>query len=509
MARLPEEQITRLKQDVSLLRLVQSQGYQPVRHGKDWLMRCPFHDDKTPSLVISEHNNLWHCLGACGTGGSVIDWVMKTQGVSFRYACEILQHDVGLVAGSTQVVKQATAKKLTSPLAADADDQALLHQVVDYYHEALLQSAEALAYLDKRGLNDPALIDTFKLGYANRTLGYRLPEKNRKAGAEVRGRLQALGVLRESGHEHFNGSIVVPVIDGSDGQERVTEIYGRKILDNLRAGTAYHLYLPGEHAGVWNAEAWQSSTEIILCESLIDAMTFWVHGFKHVTASYGVNGFTPDHLAAFKKHGTQRVLIAYDRDDAGNAAADVLAKILTAEGIECFRVLFPKGMDANEYALKMSPPQKALGLVIRKAEWMGSGKPPPRDPETTQTAAKEKEPSAAVPSIDAQAEPVQAPLPETTSPLAATPLPSVPAAPEAVVKDNDVELTLHGRHYRVRGLPKNLAHDTLKVNVRVSDGVAFHIDTFDLYSARQRAGFIAQAANELRVQDEAIKTDLV
>jgi len=508
MARLPDEQVARLKREVSLVRLVQSQGHALVRHGKDWLMRCPFHDDKTPSLVISEHNNLWHCLGACSVGGSVIDWVMKTQGVSFRYACEILQHDIGLVAGSTQVVKQATAKKLTSPLAADADDQVLLHRVVDYYHATLQQSPEALAYLKTRGLDNAELIDHFKLGYANRTLGYRLPEKNRKAGAEVRGRLQALGVLRESGHEHFNGSLVVPVIH----DDRVTEIYGRKILDNLRPGTAYHLYLPGEHAGVWNVSALQSSTEIILCESLLDAMTFWVHGFKNVTTSYGVNGFTADHLAAFKQHGTQRVLIAYDRDAAGDAAAEALAKQLTAEGIECFRVLFPKGMDANDYALKMSPPQKVLGLVIRKAEWLGSGKPPPRDPENTKTAAKEK--------ITAVSEQVQesqscalsaaslSPQQTATSPLAATPLPAAPTVPEAVVKDNDVELTLQGRHYRVRGLPKNLAHDTLKVNVRVSDGTAFHIDTFDLYSARQRAGFIAQAANELRVQDDAIKTDL-
>lgn len=146
MARIPEEQVERLKQDVSLLRLVESQGHQPKRQGKDWVMACPFHDDKTPSLVISPASNLWHCLGACGIGGSVIDWVMKTQGVSFRYACEILQHDVGVIAGSAPIVKQNTAKKLPSPLAAEADDQILLRQVVDYYHATLKQSPEALAF---------------------------------------------------------------------------------------------------------------------------------------------------------------------------------------------------------------------------------------------------------------------------------------------------------------------------------------------------------------------------
>ena len=61
-----------------------------------------------------------------------------------------------------------------------------------------------------------------------------------------------------------------------------------------------------------------------------------------MTASYGVNGFTADHRAAFEKHGTERVYIAYDRDEAGNNAAAKLAEELMQMGIECFRVLFPK-----------------------------------------------------------------------------------------------------------------------------------------------------------------------
>jgi len=70
------------------------------------------------------------------------------------------------------------------------------------------------------------------------------------------------------------------------------------------------------------------------------------------------------------------VLIAYDRDDAGNQAAEQLAKKLQTEGIECYRLLLPKGMDVNEYAQQVTSAQKSLGLVIRKAEWMGSGKAP-------------------------------------------------------------------------------------------------------------------------------------
>ena len=126
---------------------------------------------------------------------------------------------------------------------------------------------------------------------------------------------------------------------------------------------------------MWNVEALQASKEIILCEALIDALTFWCAGYRNVTASYGVEGFTDDHLSAFKKFGTERILIAYDRDEAGEHAAEKLSARLIAEGIECWRIEFPKGMDANEYALKVTPAAKSLGVAIRKALWLGQGKP--------------------------------------------------------------------------------------------------------------------------------------
>lgn len=73
MARIPESEIERLKQEVSLERLVAAQGIELKRHGGDLLGLCPFHNDREPSLVVSPKKNLWHCLGACQTGGSVTD----------------------------------------------------------------------------------------------------------------------------------------------------------------------------------------------------------------------------------------------------------------------------------------------------------------------------------------------------------------------------------------------------------------------------------------------------
>ena len=168
--------------------------------------------------------------------------------------------------------KVSRVRKLEAPVDTSVDDARVLEQVVAYYHETLKTSPEALEYLSKRGLHSEEAIGKFRLGFANRTLGLRLPSSDRVAGAAMRGRLQALGVLRESGHEHFNGSLVIPVFSRSG---EVLGLYGRKITDGLRVGTPLHMCLPGPHCGVWNEKALDGSPEIILCESLIDALPFW------------------------------------------------------------------------------------------------------------------------------------------------------------------------------------------------------------------------------------------
>jgi DNA primase catalytic core len=544
MARIPEHVVERLKTEVSVQRLAEARGVVLEKRGADLHGRCPFHDDRTPSLVITPTKNLWHCLGACQTGGSVIDWVMKAEGVSFRHAVELLVNDsLPLAAASSaRPPKHSTVKKLPTALVRDAEDAKLLIQVIDYYHETLLGSPEALEYLKRRGIGSEAAIKTFKLGFANRTLGYRLPASTRVEGAALRGQLQRLGLYRGSGHEHFSGSLVIPII-ASSGE--VTEVYGRKLNDNLRAGTPLHLYLPGPHRGVWNAAALSAAKEIILCEALIDALTFWCAGYCNVTASYGVEGFTADHLAAFKSHGIERVLIAYDRDEAGDRAAEKLGQQLNAVGLDAYRIQFPKGMDANDYALKVGPPAKSLGVAIRAAQWLGKGKPKPLNLASADipsvSIAVVNEPPAPTPAMSAAAssEPLLPLVAETAAPeitaavdivLPAQVIPDAPsplALPETKTlgADREYVLSFGPRRYRVRGLEKNLSYESLKVNLLAAAPIgeadravdhsdestrpqAVHVDTLDLYQARARAAFVKSAAAELGQPEEIIKGDV-
>ena len=558
MARILETDLQRLKEEISVQRLIESAGLELKKSGKDWVTRCPFHADDTASLVVTPAKNLWHCFG-CQCGGGPLDWVMKLKGVSFRHAVELLKDDSSLAAVSGEPVKRSTVRALPPPVTLDADDRALLLQVVGYYHQSLKQSPEALAYLQSRGLNHPELVDHFQLGFANRTLGLRLPDKQRLAGADIRTRLERIGVYRQSGHEHFNGSVVVPVLGGHG---EVCELYGRKITPRLREGTPLHLYLPAHELahedapgqprgrGVFNLAAFKAkgaaSQEIILCEAIIDALTFWCAGYRNVTTAYGVEGFTDELLGAFKTHGIERVLIAYDRDEAGERAAAKLAPVLQAAGIEVWRIEFPKGMDANEYALKVTPAAKSLGILIRKAAWMGKGHagaaaqrqnspPAPTEPvlpvkqadsprgictSSYQNSSKPQNmlpppPSTPPPSLAAAAAAV-APGQAPAAALPAQRVPEITPGPGTQVTDNEVTLLfgegVQARRWRVRGLAKNLAYEVLKVNVLVGAsaqaGGAFHIDTLDLYGSRARSAYLVQAAAELGVSIDLLKTDL-
>src|SRR5271157_3187549 len=150
MARLPDEVVERIKREISVERLAEARGIKLRRSGKELIGLCPFHKDTNPSLNIDPVQNIWQCKGACGKSGSVIDWVMRAEGISVRHALELLRRDyLPSAAGNTgPPPKQSTVPKLPPPVARDADDRVLLLQVVDYYNRTLKQTPDALKYLE-------------------------------------------------------------------------------------------------------------------------------------------------------------------------------------------------------------------------------------------------------------------------------------------------------------------------------------------------------------------------
>ncbi|VAW59693.1 DNA primase, phage associated, partial [hydrothermal vent metagenome] len=229
---------------------------------------------------------------------------------------------------------------------------------------------------------------------------------------------------------------------------------------------------------------------LILCEALLDAMTFWVNSFKNVTSSYGTGGFTAEHLKQIKAHKITKVLIAYDRDKAGNEAALKLAEKLKAENIHCYRINFPKNMDANSYALQVQPADKSLRLVIEKAEPMLDAPVL----ETTQSLSAEQSIPVSVAKKNAKTE---------TPPEQKTPL---------IITETDIRLSCGNRHYRVRGLKNNTRLDQLKINlltkINTNNNEIHYVDHLDLYQAKARKHYIQSVSDELGIESGILKRDL-
>lgn len=482
VARIPQDEIDRLRREVSVERLVEGHGVKLRRDHDKRVGVCPFHDDGEHPLVVTPKTNTWKC-DTC-KGGTGIEWVMKANGISHRHAVELLAKDYPALitrseGATTAPPKKSTTTKLPALFEREATDDDLLTRVVDFYHATLKESPEALGYLASRGLNNAEMISTFKLGFANRTLAYRLPEKHRRDGELLRGRLQRVGILRQSGHEHFNGSIVIPTFDADS--TRVVSLYGRKITARLRDGTPLHMHAPDPPRGVWNELALVGG-EVVLCGSVIDALSFWCAGIRNVTATIGIGGSLALHREAFERYGVKHVDIAFRRDRAGDRAAEKLGCELNAMGVETSRVVFANGMDANDYLLA----GKSLEEAVRRAEWTGRGKP-----------------SVSVVEDLVPATPVVR-EPPTPTILTTPPTPMV-----ATTSPDEMLFTFGDRKWRVRSVARNTSHADLRVNILVSrERAGFHLDTVDMYSAKQRATFIRQTAIEIGVGDDVVKKEM-
>jgi hypothetical protein len=150
-------------------------------------------------------------------------------------------------------------------------------------------------------------------------------------------------------------------------------------------------------------------------------------------------------------------------------------------------------MDVNEFARRQKPADKSLGLLMHKAVWVGKG---------TTTLP----PSACVSAAEVPASESASTAQAAIAPVACTPPPAL--EPDVKSGADEVVMSFDERLYRVRGLARNLSAQTLKVNILARRSEAYFVDSFDLYSARSRANFVTQAAREMALGEETVKTDL-
>jgi DNA primase len=212
----------------------------------------------------------------------------------------------------------------------------VLELAATFYQQQLDRHPEALDYLKRRGLHDPASIQGLRIGYA--------------PGASLRRHLTAqgypfdllrrLGLLNPQGWDAFYRRFVFPCCQAG----RIVNFYGRSI-----GGAFAHRFLPGSKGGLYGWEQVRQCPEVILVEGLFDYAVLWQAGFRHVTCSLG----TYLNACQFRQLcGRRRIVyLAFDVDanGSGQQASERLAHRLQAQGIATRRVLLPDGHDPNSF----------------------------------------------------------------------------------------------------------------------------------------------------------------
>lgn len=459
-----------LEKTVAVARVLEQVGVN-VRTGRKKVLKipCPFHDheDDSPTLTLDTGSNTWSCPSCTPDGAGVVELVARLEGVSRRHAIKILKDGTDVVGRALQspqggrglgLVERTTVRDLDRDLDVQ-DDERLLDAVVAYYHRTLLSTPDALEYLQRRGLTADA-VEHFEVGFSDRTLGLRIPHKNRKAGKEVRARLLRLGVLKDTGHERFRGCVAFPV---RDERGVVVQIYGRRIGERLREGTVIHEWLHPDRRGVFNRSA-LAQPAVIVTKGIFDAVVLWSHGHPAVTCTWGL-GLTREVHDLLMLGPVEKLIIGYDRTPEGDDAAVNLAHAVARDGREVLRLVLPMGSDVADVAREAADPLRVLDRLVRHAEWISGSRPPPSPARTDEAPA------------------------------------SAPG--------DDLIFDAEDRHWRVRGLRKNQVVGNLRLNVLVRrEDVGWHVDIFDLYSARHRANFTKLASLELCVSEAVLSKEL-
>jgi DNA primase len=298
--------------------------------GVNFKAACPFHDDKSPSFVVSPSKQIYHCFG-CGAGGDAIRFVMEYEKLSYPEAIEKLASQYNF---TLQYTAGNNQKKHSQ----------LLARLNDYYQGLLTHNQTALTYLKERGIFESS-IEKFGVGYApasNLTLGFI--QKNMFMMSEA----VELGVAGSDGGRSFARFIervTFPIFTGTG----VLVGFGGRTISGHQAkyvnSPQTRLFNKSRLLYAYNfaKESVYKKGQIIVTEGYLDVIMLHQAGFDNAVATLGT-ALTGEHLPLLRK-GEPRVILAYDGDSAGIAAALKASKLLSAAGFSGGVVLFEGGMD--------------------------------------------------------------------------------------------------------------------------------------------------------------------
>jgi len=340
-----DEDIAKVRAAADLVQLI-GEHTEIKRSGRSWMARCPLHGERTPSLSVSPEKGVYYCFG-CQRSGDAISFLQEIDNLDFVGAVESLAGRYGVTLRYTSQNEGATRARKRSLLDA-------VEKAVHFYHDRLLTSAdagEARGYLRSRGY-DGELVRTYRIGWAPDDwdqLARRLKLKDDDL------RDSGLGFVNKASRQQdsFRGRVMFPITD-----ERGDAVgFGGRILPGhegskyKNTSTESSVYdkskiLYGLHT---HRDGIVKAGEAIICEGYTDVIGYATGGIPRAVATCGT-ALTEDHVKLLKRFSADRVILSFDADAAGIAAAERVYAWEREYELDIRVAALPDGIDPDDLA---------------------------------------------------------------------------------------------------------------------------------------------------------------
>lgn len=332
-----------IKQKINIVDLIQE--YLPLKKaGVNFKANCPFHQEKTPSFMVSPERGIWHCFG-CQKGGDIFKFLMEKEGIEFREALEILAKRAGItLKGRGKAAKDKKVRLFEANLKA-----------AQFFHYILTQhklGQKALSYLKSRGVSTQT-IEEFNLGYAPNS--WESLTKFLKSRGFTDEEITISGLVipsKKGGYDRFRGRVMFPLVDV---RGQIVGFAGR-VLDGSEPkyiNTPQTPIFDKSHflfgLNLSKGEIKQKNMAI-LTEGEMDMIMSFQSGLKNVVASKGT-ALTSGQIELIKKY-TDTILLCFDQDLAGDSASRRGIEMADAAGLNIKVIQIPEGKDPAELVRK-------------------------------------------------------------------------------------------------------------------------------------------------------------
>ena len=337
---------------------------QLKKAGRNLKGLCPFHQEKSPSFIVSPDKGIAYCFG-CRKGGDIFSFVQEVENVDFSGALQILAERAGVQLVRTSPVKKEEKETVLG----------LVQEAQMFFTRQLEQHSPAQKYLESRGY-DRAKQQQFGIGYAPDSF-HELSEHLQHLGHTAKDILNAgLASQKQVGDSHiydrFRHRILFPI---HDPQGKLVAFGGRTLSDDPEAAKYLNspetdYYHKGRTLFCFHLakKSIKDSDRAIVVEGYFDALTAHAHGFTNTVASLGT-ALTEQQIALMGRF-TKNLMFAFDADTSGQSAASRSIEIAQAMGFNISILHIPSGKDPDE-AIRLAAEEweKAIESAVPAMEY--------------------------------------------------------------------------------------------------------------------------------------------